>query len=80
MEWDTYPDKAKQLKAIADAAKNADALILATDRIREGEAISWHVQEVLKKRRCCRRASNGSRSTPSQECRDGSHGASARAR
>ena len=32
MEWDTYPDKAKQLKAIADAAKTADALILATDR------------------------------------------------
>jgi DNA topoisomerase-1 len=51
MEWDTYPDKAKQLKAIADAAKNADALILATDPDREGEAISWHVQEVLKKRK-----------------------------
>src|SRR5690606_28374434 len=51
MEWDTYPDKAKQLKAIADAAKGADALILATDPDREGEAISWHVLEVLKKRR-----------------------------
>ncbi|HEY0630132.1 MAG TPA: type I DNA topoisomerase [Sphingomicrobium sp.] len=51
MEWDTYPDKAKQLKAIADAAKAADALILATDPDREGEAISWHVQEVLKKRK-----------------------------
>jgi DNA topoisomerase-1 len=51
MEWDTYPDKAKQLKAIADAAKQADALILATDPDREGEAISWHVQEVLKKRK-----------------------------
>jgi DNA topoisomerase-1 len=51
MEWDTYPDKAKQLKAIADAAKGADALILATDPDREGEAISWHVQEVLKKRK-----------------------------
>ena len=36
MEWDTYPDKAKQLKAIADAAKNADALILATDPIGKG--------------------------------------------
>ena len=51
MDWEAYPDKAKQLKAIADAAKQADALILATDPDREGEAISWHVQEVLKKRK-----------------------------
>ncbi|MEQ1549748.1 type I DNA topoisomerase [Sphingorhabdus sp.] len=47
MLWDNYPDKAKQLKAIADEAKKADGLILATDPDREGEAISWHVQEVL---------------------------------
>ncbi|SFR84246.1 type I DNA topoisomerase [Sphingomonas jatrophae] len=51
MEWEAYADKAKQLKAIADEAKGADTLILATDPDREGEAISWHVQEVLKKRR-----------------------------
>jgi DNA topoisomerase I len=51
MEWESYPDKAKQLKAITDAAKQADALILATDPDREGEAISWHVQEVLRKRK-----------------------------
>ncbi|HVF36975.1 MAG TPA: DNA topoisomerase, partial [Sphingomicrobium sp.] len=51
MEWETYPDKAKQLKAIADAAKQADALVLATDPDREGEAISWHVQEVLRKKK-----------------------------
>jgi DNA topoisomerase I len=51
MEWETYADKARQLKAITDEAKDADALILATDPDREGEAISWHVQEVLKKRR-----------------------------
>ncbi len=47
MLWDNYPDKAKQLKAISDVAKKADKLILATDPDREGEAISWHVQEVL---------------------------------
>jgi DNA topoisomerase-1 len=51
MEWEAYADKGRQLKAIADEAKGADALILATDPDREGEAISWHVQEVLKKRR-----------------------------
>jgi DNA topoisomerase-1 len=51
MEWETYPDKAKQLKAITDEAKKADALILATDPDREGEAISWHVQEVLSKKK-----------------------------
>jgi DNA topoisomerase-1 len=51
MEWETYADKAKQLKAITDEAKKADSLILATDPDREGEAISWHVQEVLRKRR-----------------------------
>ena len=51
MIWDNYPDKAKQLKAITDASKTADTLILATDPDREGEAISWHVQEVLAKRK-----------------------------
>ena len=51
MDWENYADKAKQLKAIADAAKQADRLILATDPDREGEAISWHVQEVLAKRK-----------------------------
>jgi DNA topoisomerase-1 len=51
MRWETYADKARQLKAIADQAKTADTLILATDPDREGEAISWHVQEVLEKRK-----------------------------
>lgn len=51
MEWETYADKSKQLKAIADEAKKADRLILATDPDREGEAISWHVQEVLKNKK-----------------------------
>ncbi|MEO5578139.1 MAG: type I DNA topoisomerase [Sphingomicrobium sp.] len=51
MLWENYPDKAKQLKAISDEAKKADTLILATDPDREGEAISWHVQEVLRKKK-----------------------------
>ena len=51
MTWENYGDKAKQLKAITDEAKKADRLILATDPDREGEAISWHVQEVLRNRK-----------------------------
>jgi len=51
MEWEAYADKAKQLKAITDEAKGADRLILATDPDREGEAISWHIREVLRKRK-----------------------------
>ncbi len=48
MHWEVYGDKTKQLKAIADALKGADRLILATDPDREGEAISWHLYEWLK--------------------------------
>ncbi|AEI37012.1 MAG: type I DNA topoisomerase [Zymomonas mobilis subsp. pomaceae] len=48
MIWSNYADKAHRLKAIEDAAKTADSLILATDPDREGEAISWHVLELLK--------------------------------
>ncbi|MDQ4088548.1 MAG: type I DNA topoisomerase, partial [Pseudomonadota bacterium] len=51
MEWQVSPDRSKQLKMIADEAKKADALILATDPDREGEAISWHVQEVLRQKK-----------------------------
>jgi DNA topoisomerase-1 len=51
MEWQVSPDRSKQLKAIADEAKSADTLILATDPDREGEAISWHVQEVLRQKK-----------------------------
>ena len=45
------PKSAKHLKAISDAMKGADRLILATDPDREGEAISWHVLEALKAKR-----------------------------
>ena len=51
MEWQVSPDRSKQMRAIADEAKKADALILATDPDREGEAISWHVQEVLRQKK-----------------------------
>lgn len=51
MDWETYRDKAARVKAIADAAKGADRLILATDPDREGEAISWHVKELLAKKK-----------------------------
>jgi DNA topoisomerase-1 len=51
MQWQVSPDRSKQMRAIADEAKKADALILATDPDREGEAISWHVQEVLRQKK-----------------------------
>lgn len=41
-------DKKKQVKKLKDALKEADNLYLATDEDREGEAISWHLQEILK--------------------------------
>ncbi len=40
----------KHVEAIAKAAKGADAIYLATDPDREGEAISWHIAEILKER------------------------------
>jgi len=51
MLWEVDDKSQKRLNDIARAVKGADGLILATDPDREGEAISWHVQEVLKQRR-----------------------------
>ena len=48
MSWEVDGKSGKRLTDIAKAAKDADRLILATDPDREGEAISWHVLEVLK--------------------------------
>jgi len=50
MTWEVDDRAQKRIKEIADAVKKADKLILATDPDREGEAISWHVLQVLKQR------------------------------
>ena len=51
MSWDVDARSAKRLADIAQALKGADRLILATDPDREGEAISWHVLEVLTRKK-----------------------------
>src|SRR5438128_11300645 len=51
MSWDVDPKSAKRLSDIAAAVKGSDKLILATDPDREGEAIPWHVLEVLNRKR-----------------------------
>lgn len=51
MKYQLVSRNAKHLDAIVSAAKEADALYLATDPDREGEAISWHLQEILKSKR-----------------------------
>ena len=56
MAWDVAdPKSQKVLKEITDAVKGADKLILATDPDREGEAISWHILQVLEKRRALKK-------------------------
>ena len=50
MDWEIDPKSEQRLKAIRDALKGADALYLATDPDREGEAISWHVLAELERR------------------------------
>ena len=51
MSWEVDGRSEKHMKAIAEAVRGADKLFLATDPDREGEAISWHVREVLNARR-----------------------------
>ncbi len=50
MDWEVDSKSAKRLSDISAALKGSDRLVLATDPDREGEAISWHVLEVLKKK------------------------------
>ncbi|MCA0044063.1 type I DNA topoisomerase [Celeribacter litoreus] len=63
MTWEVGADSRKHVKAIADALKDDDELILATDPDREGEAISWHLQEALTKRRAIKKSTAVSRVT-----------------
>jgi DNA topoisomerase-1 len=63
MTWEVGNDSRKHVKAIADALKEDNALILATDPDREGEAISWHLQEALTKRRSIKKDTPVSRVT-----------------
>lgn len=51
MSWAVDSDGEKRIKEIAKAVKGSDALYLATDPDREGEAISWHIQEELVRRK-----------------------------
>ncbi|PZU82708.1 MAG: type I DNA topoisomerase [Shinella sp.] len=51
MLWEVDSASQKRIKDIADAVKSSDGLILATDPDREGEAISWHVLDLLKKKK-----------------------------
>jgi DNA topoisomerase-1 len=63
MLWEVGSDSKKHMKAIADALKEDNALILATDPDREGEAISWHLQEALTKRKSIKKDTPVSRVT-----------------
>jgi len=51
MSWEVGKPSQKRLNEIAQAVKSADGLVLATDPDREGEAISWHVLEVLRQKK-----------------------------
>ncbi len=51
MEWELDTFSKKYVKEIADAAADSEKIILATDPDREGEAIAWHVREILESRK-----------------------------
>ena len=51
MKYDIIDRNAKHMDAITKAAKSADSIYLATDPDREGEAISWHIAEILSEKK-----------------------------
>ena len=51
MHWDVDGKSVKIMREIAEAVKTCDKLILATDPDREGEAISWHILEILNQKK-----------------------------
>ena len=51
MLWEIDSFSKKYLKEISEAAKNSSKIILATDPDREGEAIAWHIVELLNKKK-----------------------------
>jgi DNA topoisomerase-1 len=55
MHWDVDSKSQKIMKEIADAVKKADKLILATDPDREGEAISWHILQILEQKKALKK-------------------------
>ncbi|MBY6151952.1 type I DNA topoisomerase [Vannielia litorea] len=63
MKWEVASDSKKHVAAIANALKDDNALILATDPDREGEAISWHLKEALTKRKSIKKDTPVSRVT-----------------
>ena len=50
-KWQIMPGKEKQIKLIIDELKKADAIYLASDPDREGEAIAWHINDILNTRK-----------------------------
>ena len=48
MKWETSERGKKIIKDITEAAKNSENLYLATDPDREGEAIAWHIENLLR--------------------------------
>jgi len=56
MHWDQDGRAAKIMREITSAVKGADKLILATDPDREGEAISWHILEILSKKKALKKS------------------------